>query len=151
MPILITLEVFGILGFVAQIPFTLAVVKLEWELRWYMVTDRSLRIRAGIWTVTESTMSFANIQHVEIRQDPVQRLLGIADVRVQSAGGGSGGHDPHEKRESLHVGTFHGVDNAREIRDLILERLPWSFSIAKVTTQRAGVKCYGQWISMKSW
>ena len=67
-------------------------------------------------------MSFANVQQVVVTQGPLQRLLGIADLRVQSAGGGG---DQHERggSESLHTGVFHGVVNANEIRDLILERL----------------------------
>lgn len=116
-------ELAGIAGFVLQLPFTFAAVRLDWELRWYIVTDRSLRIRAGIWAMQESTMSFANLQQVEVSQGPFQRLLGIADVRVQSAGGGSGGEHGKGAGESLHTGVFHGVDNASEIRDLILERL----------------------------
>jgi hypothetical protein len=49
-------------------------------------------------------------------------LLGIADVRVQSAGGGEPEHGAGAG-DSLHTGVFHGVDNASQIRDLILERL----------------------------
>jgi len=121
---LITLaELLAILGFLAQLPVTFAAVRLDWELRWYIVTDRSLRIRAGLWSLQESTMSFANLQQVEVTQGPIQRLLGIADVRVQSAGGGSGPGKGHDDEHSLHTGVFHGVDNAQEIRDLILDRL----------------------------
>jgi membrane protein YdbS with pleckstrin-like domain len=122
---LITLaELLGIAGFVLQLPITFAAVRLDWELRWYIVTDRSLRIRAGIWKLQEITMSFANLQQVEVHQGPVQRLLGIADVRVQSAGGGSAPSGKgHDLDDSLHTGVFHGVDNAQEIRDLILDRL----------------------------
>lgn len=121
---LITLaELIGIAGFLLQLPVTFAAVRLDWELRWYIVTDRSLRIRAGLWSLQESTMSFANLQQVEVTQGPIQRLLGIADVRVQSAGGGSGPGKGHDEEHSLHTGVFHGVDNAQEIRDLILERL----------------------------
>lgn len=117
-------ELAGIAFFLAQLPFTFAAVRLDWELRWYIVTDRSLRIRAGLWSLQESTMSFANLQQVEVTQGPLQRLLGIADVRVQSAGGGGGGSGKgHEQHDSLHTGVFHGVDNAHEIRDLVLERL----------------------------
>jgi hypothetical protein len=117
-------ELAGIAFFLVQLPFTFAAVRLDWELRWYIVTDRSLRIRAGLWSLQESTMSFANLQQVEVTQGPLQRLLGIADVRVQSAGGGGGGHGKgQEMGDSLHTGVFHGVDNAHEIRDLILERL----------------------------
>lgn len=117
------LEFLAIAGFLASLPFTYAAVRLDWELRWYIVTDRSLRIRAGIWSLQESTMSFANIQQVEVRQGPLQRLLGIADLRVQSAGGGGGEMKGHQMEDSLHTGVFHGVDNAHEIRDLILDRL----------------------------
>jgi uncharacterized membrane protein YdbT with pleckstrin-like domain len=85
------------------------------------VTDRSLRIRTGVWSIQESTMSFANLQQVEVTQGPLQRLLGLADVKVQSAGGSD---NPHGKpQDDLHTGHFHGVDNAHEIRDLIQDRL----------------------------
>jgi membrane protein YdbS with pleckstrin-like domain len=111
-----------LLGFLASLPVTYAVVRLDYELRWYLVTDRSLRIRQGITQLHEMTMSFANIQQVMVRQNPVQRLLGIADLQVQSAGGG-GDSEEGGLSDSLHTGVFHGVDNAVEIRDLILERL----------------------------
>lgn len=120
-PIIQFLELGGILLFIAQVPVTYAAVRLEFEQHWYIITDRSLRIRTGLLRLQESTMSYANLQQVEVKQDPVQRLLGLADVHVQSAGGG-GGHEHHQDN-SLHTGIFHSVDNATEIRDLILERL----------------------------
>ena len=121
-PILTVLEWVGVLLYLIQIPITYAMARLDYELRWYIVTDRSLRIRAGLASMLESTMSFANVQQVVVSQGPLQRLLGISDLRVQSAGGGG---DQHEKGggDSLHTGVFHGVDNANEIRDLILDRL----------------------------
>lgn len=121
-PLLTILEWAGVLLYLIQIPITYAMARLDYELRWYIVTDRSLRIRAGLASVLETTMSFANVQQVVVSQGPLQRLLGISDLRVQSAGGGG---DQHEKGggDSLHTGVFHGVDNANQIRDLILERL----------------------------
>lgn len=116
-------EVGGILLYLLQIPVTYALVRLEFESHWYIVTDRSLRIRSGLVSMKESTMSFANLQQVTVSQDPVQRLLRIADVRVQSAGGGGSSDSHGHTRDSMHTGIFHGVDNAPEIRDLILERL----------------------------
>ena len=117
-------EIGGLILYVIQLPLTFLIARLDYEMRWYMVTDRSLRIRHGVWKISESTMSFANIQQVEVSQGPLQRVLGLADVRVQSAGGGSGEHDPkHHGEEDMHQGLFHSVTNASEIRDLILERL----------------------------
>lgn len=118
-------ETAGLILYFVQLPVTLILARMDFDLRWYMVTDRSLRIRHGVWNVAESTMSFANIQQVVVSQGPLQRLLGLADVRVQSAGGG-GHSDPQQQDkagEDLHSGLFHAVTNATEIRDLILERL----------------------------
>lgn len=118
------LEVFGIGFFVLQVPFTLAGVFLDFRMRWYIVTDRSLRIREGVGRVREKTMSFANIQNLGVRQGPVQRLLGISDLEVQSAGGGEASKkEAGHEGESLHMGYFRGVDNAEEIKGIILERL----------------------------
>jgi membrane protein YdbS with pleckstrin-like domain len=116
------LKIFGFVVYLVQIPLTYAVRRLDYEMRWYMVTDRSLRLRQGVLRVSEATMSFANIQQVLVSQGPLQRLLGLADVKVKSAGGGSGEHHNHEAAD-MHTGLFHCVTNAPEIRDLILERL----------------------------
>lgn len=123
-PVIRFFEFAGIVLYLVQIPITYAMVRLDYALRWYMATDRSLRIRSGLATVQETTMSFANIQQVVVTQGPLQRLLGLADVHVQSAGGGGGGTAKEENMsDSLHTGVFQGVENAAEIRDLILERL----------------------------
>lgn len=123
-PLLTLLKIGGFLAYLIQIPITYAAVRLDYEQRWYIVTDRSLRIRSGIYHVQELTMSFANLQQVIVSQGPLQRLLRLADVRVRSAGGGGDGEErPGHKRDSMHVGIFHGVENAPEIRDLILDRL----------------------------
>jgi len=121
-PLLWALKIAGILVYVAQLPVTYLVVRVDYELRWFMVTDRSLRIRHGVWKISEATMSFANIQQVSVTRGPLQRLLGLSSVRVQSAGGGGGGHPGHGD-SNAHHGLFENVTNAPEIRDLILERL----------------------------
>lgn len=120
------LKVVGVGAYLVQLPITYAIRRLDYGQRWYVVTDRSLRLRTGIWSVREMTMSFANLQQVVVTQGPLQRLLRLADVQVQSAGGGGGGssHAGHGATTgSLHTGHFHAVDNAEEIRDLITERL----------------------------
>ncbi|MEQ8821072.1 MAG: PH domain-containing protein [Sumerlaeia bacterium] len=124
--IVLVIEVGAVLFFFLQLLLNLALLRLEYELRWYKITDRSLRIREGVWSVREMTMSFANIQNISISQGPLQRLFKIADLKVQSAGGG-GVVEAQQAQQSgavnMHLGYFRGVDNAEEIRDLMRERL----------------------------
>jgi uncharacterized membrane protein YdbT with pleckstrin-like domain len=115
-------EVLGWVAFLFEAVIGWTIVRLDFELRWYMLSDRAIRIREGIVTVREKTIALANVQNIAIRQGPLQRALGIADVEVKTAGGGSsesqgkkGGHEP------MHVAYFRGVDNAEEIRDLVRE------------------------------
>ena len=119
-------EIGGFLIALLQIPFSYAMVRLDYEYRWYMVTDRSLRIRTGLTHIRETTFSFANIQQIVIQQGPLQRWLGLADVVVTTAGGGA--HQASQKGEGvqtepMHQGVFHAVENAQQIRDLISNRL----------------------------
>lgn len=103
--------------------FALALVRLDFEKRWYLVTDRSLRLREGILNVREMTITFANIQNISISQGPIQRALGIADLRVDTAGGASRTrHDGKGTSQNLHTAFFRGVDNANAIRELIQSR-----------------------------
>jgi membrane protein YdbS with pleckstrin-like domain len=99
-------------------------IHLQYDTTWYVLTDRSLRIRRGIWTIHETTISFENVQNVEVSQGPVQRYFGIADVIVQTAGGGAR-HGKGEGSSSggAHVGILQGLDDAEAIRDLILDRV----------------------------
>lgn len=122
-PLIWVVKIAGIVVYLVQIPLTYFLRRLDYELRWYIVTDRSLRLRWGVSKVNETTMSFANLQQVELSQNPIQRLLGLGDVKVQSAGGGSSSKEHKSDHDSMHKAQFHAVENAPEIRDLILERL----------------------------
>ncbi len=96
--------------------------RLNYRLRWYIVTDHCLRIRSGILAIEELTMTFSNIQEIRVSAGPLQNLLKIADVEVRSAGGGLGTR-PGKNRDGGHKGSFQGVSNASAIRDLMIERL----------------------------
>jgi uncharacterized membrane protein YdbT with pleckstrin-like domain len=102
--------------------FALALVRLDFEKRWYVVTDRSLRVREGVVVVKEITVTFANIQNIAVSQGPIQRALGIADLRVDTAGGGAVNTQKHQG-QNLHTAWFRGVNNASEVRQVIQDRL----------------------------
>ncbi len=98
-------------------------IHLRYDSTWYVISDRSLRVRRGIWIIHETTITFENVQNVKVQQGPVQRHFGIANLIVETAGGGSGG--PHGKGGATmtHMGIIEGISNAPELRDRILARL----------------------------
>lgn len=119
--LLVAAAIFLFLFLVLEVVIGLFIVRLDYEMRWYMVSDRALRIREGIWTVKEKTIALANIQNISIRQGPLQRILGISDVEVRTAGGGDERAEAQKGKvgDPLHIGYFRGVDNAEEIRDVL--------------------------------
>jgi uncharacterized membrane protein YdbT with pleckstrin-like domain len=110
-------ELLVVLAFAASALFSFFSQRLNYTLRWYIITDRSLRIRTGVLQVRELTMTFSNIQEIRVTAGPLQNVLKLADVEVHSAGGGP------DAKGGGHVGRFTGVSNANAIRDLMVERL----------------------------
>jgi membrane protein YdbS with pleckstrin-like domain len=116
LPVLLVAVVPDIIAYIA--------IHLRYDSTWYVMTSRSLRIRRGIWLIHETTVTFENVQNVEIKQGPVQRYFGIADVHVETAGGGAEKAGKHGSVASAgHRGLVEGIGEPERIRDLILARL----------------------------
>ena len=99
-------------------------IRLDYDMRYYLVADRSLRIREGVLVIHESTFTYANVQNLRIHQGPLERLLGLSNLVVETAGGAAS----REKQSDSpfrrgHQGVLRGVANAREVRDQILKLL----------------------------
>lgn len=100
----------------------------DYQCRFYVLTDRCLRIQEGLWTFREQTFSLANIQDLDVRRGPLQRFLGIGDLVVRTAGGGGNeeaGIHGHSETRNLHEGRLRGVADPERIRNLLLQRM-WS-------------------------
>jgi membrane protein YdbS with pleckstrin-like domain len=97
-------------------------IRLDYDMRYYILTDRSLRIRRGALTIEESTYTFANVQNLTLQQGPLERWLGITHLQLDTAGGGvqKGGGEGTENLH--HHGRLEGIDlqTAAELRDRIL-------------------------------
>ena len=118
--LLFALELIAIPAFLVQLVVRGLLVKLSWELRWYMIGEDSIRIREGLWSVHEQTMTVANIQNMIVRQGPIQKWLGIGDLEIHTAGGGAkGGDGGGDKKKGLHVGRLQGIDDPQALRDHI--------------------------------
>ncbi|HBS27980.1 MAG TPA: hypothetical protein DEB06_00680, partial [Phycisphaerales bacterium] len=66
-------------------------IHLRYDTTWYVLSGRSMRLRRGVMSVHETTITFENIQNVTVRQGPLLRWFGISDLQVETAGGGGGG------------------------------------------------------------
>lgn len=97
-----------------------AVARLDYEMRWYVISDRSLLIRQGVWIVREITLTFANAQNVHVKQGPIERLFGFSNVEVDTAGGGGEKKEPGAQG---HRAVLRGLDDPQEVRELILDHL----------------------------
>ena len=107
---------------------TYFLIRLDYDMRYYVITDRSLRIRDGVMIINESTFTHANVQNLRILQGPLERLMGIANLQLETAGGAgaSSGERPNQLEMGFgrgHEGILRGVANARLVRDRIMERL----------------------------
>lgn len=109
---------------VAIVPDVLVYVglHLRYDTTWYVMTDRSLRVRTGIWTIREMTITFENVQNVSVSSGPVQRAFGIATVVVETAGGGVSHHGKGGGSLS-HAARIEGIADAERIRSIILARV----------------------------
>ncbi len=94
---------------------------LRYDTTWYVMGERSVRIRRGIWVIREVTITFENVQNVKVTQGPVQRHYGIANVVVETAGAGATTGKGH--RTPANVGIIEGIADAARVRDRILVRL----------------------------
>ncbi|MFO0727561.1 MAG: PH domain-containing protein [Myxococcota bacterium] len=101
---------------------SLVTARLDWEFHNYVMTDRCLRIRRGIWTQIEATLTYKNVQNVRVVQGPLQRLFGIGSVVVDTAGSGA----KNEQQDPFmlsHRGMIVGVASPGELRDKIMAQM----------------------------
>lgn len=117
---LIALPVVLIIAIVPDI-FGYVAVHLRYDTTWYAMTDRSLRLRRGVWVLQETTITFENVQNVKVQQGPLQRYFGVSDLILETAGAGaaSGKH----QTQTANQGIIEGVEDAQELRDLIQAKL----------------------------
>jgi membrane protein YdbS with pleckstrin-like domain len=64
---------------------TVLVPRVRYQ-RWtYRVTADQLEVAHGIWVRRESSVPHFRVQHVDIRQGPLQRLAGVVELRISTA------------------------------------------------------------------
>lgn len=114
----LVLAVFIALVEVGVVGFALVATRVDYELRHYLVGDRSLRVAQGAWKREEVTLSYANIQNLEVTQGPLERLFGFKSLSISTAGSDGGPGDA-----TSHVVSLVGLEDADELRGLMLNML----------------------------
>jgi putative membrane protein len=64
---------------------------LRWITTTYQVTPDAIRLRRALLSVKETAVPLGRVQSVDSVQGPIQRLLGVVALHVQTAGGGKEG------------------------------------------------------------
>ena len=135
---------FALFVIIAPDVFAYVAIHLRYDTTWYVMTDRSLRIRRGVMVIHETTITFENVQNLKLRQGPVQRHFGIADLVVDTAG--SGGAPGHQGNAGVsHRGVIEGIDNALEVRERILFRMRQSRTAGLGDEEPPGATAAAAW------
>jgi len=98
-------------------------LRLRYDTTWYVISGRSLRIRRGIWVLREMTVTFENVQNIKLTQGPLMRYFGIKNLLVETAGAAASSAGPEGGGPAENQAVLEGLDNADEIRDLIMSRV----------------------------
>jgi len=102
--------------------FAFIALYLRYDTTWYILSDRSMRIRRGVIILRETTITFDNVQNVKVTQGPMQRYFGFSDLVIETAGGGGSG--PHgSSGMGSHVGILEGVAEPAALRERIMARV----------------------------
>lgn len=92
--------------------FGLAFGFLTWWFTRYVIDGTELRIASGILQKSSRRIPYERIQSVDIAEPLLARIVGLAELRIEMAGGS-------ESRSSL---RFLPLDDARRLRRLLLGR-----------------------------
>src|SRR5918998_1055516 len=72
---------------------------LSWRATTYAVTGNSFRLRQGVFQKNERTIPLEHVQSVDSVQGIIQRVFGVVEVRIETAGGG--GSEPDASLAAL--------------------------------------------------
>jgi putative membrane protein len=62
---------------------------LSWRATTYEVTGSAFRLRQGVFQKNERTIPLEHVQSVDTVQGIIQRVFGVVEVRIETAGGGA--------------------------------------------------------------
>jgi putative membrane protein len=64
---------------------------INWSTTRWFITDDSVRLRTGVLSENVTVVPFDRVQAIDTTRGPIQRLFGVVEAQVQTAGGGKRG------------------------------------------------------------
>jgi putative membrane protein len=64
---------------------------LRWRAETYEIADGAIRHRHGVISPDETVVPLARVHSIDVAQGPIQRIFGVDELHVQTAGGGEKG------------------------------------------------------------
>jgi putative membrane protein len=113
----------------------------------YQVTGASLVLDSGVWRRQHRVIPLARVQNIDLKQSALQRLLGVAEVHVETAGGDSseaalsvlGIREAEALRAQLLALRVNAPDAGAQERTLVARLSPRDLVLAGATANEAGV------------
>jgi putative membrane protein len=104
-----------------------------WLFTRYVIDGTELRISSGVITKSSRRIPYERIQSVDIAEPFVARLLGLAELRIEMAGG-------KDSRTSL---RFLSLEDTRELRRVLLSRAHGDSPVEEVAEHRSVITIVG--------
>jgi len=106
--------------FLAEFTYGLAfyLLGLGPRTKWYFIDDRGIGSREGFWTQREKYTTWRNIQTFNLKQNPIQTVLGLADIAVRVAGA-----DKEKDDTPKRAIVFRDIRDAKAVYDDLVTRL----------------------------
>lgn len=119
----ISIVVVAIVMIVAYVALCYFLAKLTYRFWRYELTEDSLKIEKGIIWKKYIAIPYDRVQNVDIYRGPADRILGLSDLHVQTAGY-SGTSYGHRKRGISSEGRLPGLapEIAEQIRNRLIKR-----------------------------
>src|SRR3954451_897529 len=110
---------------------------IRWSRTRWFLDDESIRLRQGVLSESITTVPLDRVQSVDTARGPIQRLFGVVEVQVQTAGGGRAAElvlkavaeaDADEIRESVRHAGGEVVDEKGDGAEAEQDRPEWRLS-----------------------
>jgi len=116
-------------------------IPLYYDTMVYRLTDTEITWRRGVWFRQTGIVPYNRITNIDIMQGPLQRMLSISTLRIQTAGYSA------QSMARAEI-SLQGIQDAEALREMILDFVRGSLPVA--TESREGIPAGGTMASLLS-